>query len=800
MKKCLLIIVYIICCCVGAFAQQRGYSISGNIVDQEGAPVKGASIRIENTNHGAHSDDNGNYIIKGLKKGSYPLFISVIGYKPVSTQVTLTDNSVDALRFVLEPDINSLEEIQITDKQGIVNGHVSSGLRLDEPLVKIPQNIQVVSAALINRQMVFNIDDGLERNVSGVRFLKHHATYASVYMRGFDSRAGSARNGMNVAGYLAPLKEDMSFVDRVEFVKGPAGFMLGNTSPGGFYNVVTKKPTGSGQKRIAFTTGSYDLYRGEIDIDETLSKDGRWQYRLNLMGKKVNSFVDYDSNDGYVIAPSLAYQVSNNTRVTVEYTYQYSTLGTNLSNYIFSNKAFKEFPRNTSYSDPRKDPVKIHDHSAFVELEHKLSSDWKVTAKLAYLSFSMRGEHLGLDYRKAPYNNIDSAGNAMRRFSLLDLDNVTALGQLYFNGSFRTGVVQHRVLTGLDVKSNQYWADWSNIDDPKTITPFNIYKPEQNAANLKAENFPKVDRSVSLKNRAGANTQLNSSLAVYLADEIGFFDDKLRLTLGGRYTSTRRREYNGKTTNNDVFTPRVGLSYSFLKDASIYAVYDQTFEENYAPPLQNGDPAKPSRGVNMEIGAKADWFGGRFNTTLSVFNIVKNNITTQSPAGVTPRYAIQIGEVRSRGVELDVKGELLPSFDMVLNYAFNDARVTKDATPKNIGDYMPGSVKHTFNSWFTYRAPKGKIRGLGISAGHQLQADRVGYYLGGANFLPDSYFSLDGGLSYVKNNYGISLLVYNLTDNYNYTTGFFPGAWGYTHLGWQAAPGRNFRLQIEYKF
>ena len=44
---------------------------------------------------------------------------------------------------------------------------------------------------------------------------------------------------------MGPLTEDMSMVERIEFVKGPAGFMLANGDPSGFYNVVTKKPSGS---------------------------------------------------------------------------------------------------------------------------------------------------------------------------------------------------------------------------------------------------------------------------------------------------------------------------------------------------------------------------------------------------------------------------------------------------------------------------------------------------------------------------------------------------------------------------
>ena len=72
---------------------------------------------------------------------------------------------------------------------------------------------------------------------------------------------------MDVSGSFGPLREDMSFVDRVEFVKGPAGFMMGNTQPGGFYNIVTKT-CWPGKGNVQLTLGSFNLYRAAADIEK----------------------------------------------------------------------------------------------------------------------------------------------------------------------------------------------------------------------------------------------------------------------------------------------------------------------------------------------------------------------------------------------------------------------------------------------------------------------------------------------------------------------------------------------------
>ncbi|WP_237717500.1 TonB-dependent receptor plug domain-containing protein [Myroides injenensis] len=119
----------------------------------------------------------------------------------------------------------------------------SNSLRLSQTVNNLPQNIQVLTADLIEGRHITTIDQGVVRNVSGaVRLEEWGDVYARINMRG--SRASAFRNGMNISSVYGPLSEDMSFVESIEFVKGPAGFMMSNGEPSGIYNVVTKKPTG----------------------------------------------------------------------------------------------------------------------------------------------------------------------------------------------------------------------------------------------------------------------------------------------------------------------------------------------------------------------------------------------------------------------------------------------------------------------------------------------------------------------------------------------------------------------------
>src|SRR6185312_12461052 len=200
-----------------------------------------------------------------------------------SKQITVIAGKSLEVAFTLNENAQRLKEVVVSGAPRKYKiDQPSNSLRLDEPLLEVAQNIQVVTSGTLADQQVISMSDNLIRNVSGAVKMEHWGDlYANISMRG--SQIQAFRNGFNVvASYWGPLTEDMSFVDHIEFVKGPAGFMLGNGDPAGLYNLVTKKPTGQTKGEFSFTTGSYGLYRSTLDLDGKLSKDGKLLYRLNL--------------------------------------------------------------------------------------------------------------------------------------------------------------------------------------------------------------------------------------------------------------------------------------------------------------------------------------------------------------------------------------------------------------------------------------------------------------------------------------------------------------------------------------
>lgn len=293
-------------------------SLYGRVTDQANLPLPNVNITLTGTHLGTTTDSQGNYKIRHIGPGTYALTFSIIGYDTKTLSVTVSDGKASNLKtIVLSEKQEELNEVVVkAHKNRYLEREPSQSLRLQTELVKLPQNIQVISDDLLKDQQVTSIMDGLTRNVSGVTMLEHWGHFARINMRGF--RLPAFRNGINVQDSWGPLSEDMNTVERVEFVKGPAGFMMAAGEPGGFYNVVTKKPTEEFIANASLSAGSFDFYRGTVDLGGKLSKNGKLLGRFNAMYQTTDSHRGNEDVSRYGIAPSLTYKFSEKTSITTE--------------------------------------------------------------------------------------------------------------------------------------------------------------------------------------------------------------------------------------------------------------------------------------------------------------------------------------------------------------------------------------------------------------------------------------------------------------------------------------------------
>ena len=755
------------------FAQQ-GNAINGTVVDQNGNALPNANVYLENTNYGTSSNEDGFYQISNISNGTYVLIVSEMGFKTFTSKA-ITINGAVTLNVKLQEDVSALDDVIISGagKSEYVERNPSASLRLQQDLNKIPQNIQVISADVIKDQQAISMMENITRNVSGAQMIEHWGNFARINMRGF--RIPPFRNGQNVLSTWGPLAEDMALVERIEVVKGPSAFMLSSGEPGGLYNVVTKKPTGISHGEVGLVTGSYNTLRATLDVEGKLSDDNKLQYRFVGAGTTQEAHRAYEDQNRYTFAPSIKYLIDDKTSVTAQYTFQYYKTRLIGSAYVFAPEEYASLDRDFTLNDPKLGPSIMKEHYGLVNFEHKLSNNWSVSAQLAYLNYQHEGSSLWLDGSFG----VQANGDLIRTVSIWDAKEEKKLGQAFVNGTAQTGGVSHKILGGLDFGNSSYIADWStgiNIDTEEN--PFNIYNPQPAAI------APVFDRSTPLTQRAVGYITYEY-LAYYAQDELGFFNDDLRLTLAGRYTEMKTNSY-GSTSTDKVFTPRVAVSYSILDNLSAYAMFDQSFLPTQGADAE-GNSFDPVTAGDIEGGIKYEFGDGKWNVAAGYFNITKDKILVPGP---DPNYSIQIdSDVTSRGFEFDLRGELFTGLGVVLNYANTNV---EDAD----GNKVVGFSKHITNGWFNYKFQERTLEGFGISLGYQYLVDRSTWAWGadGETDLPD-YFRMDGALSWENNKFRVALNFNNLLNEYLYS-----GADYGSYVYWQSEPGRNFRLSFNYKF
>lgn len=782
MKKIYLIMCFMLLTICGTYAQTG--SLKGQITSSDGKPAPHVSIGLKGHKQGTTSDENGSFTINKIKVGHYTILASFVGLATLEQSVEIIEGQTATINFSLKETANQLDEVVVKTGSAYKSNEVSSSLRLMTPILETPQNIQVITSKVLASQQITSMSDGVLRNISGASRVEHWGDmYARVNMRG--SRASAFRNGMNVTSNWGPLTEDMSFVEYIEFVKGPAGFLMSNGEPSGIYNVVTKKPTGQTKGEANMTFGSFDFYRATLDLDGKLNDSGKLLYRLNIMGQTKNSFRPYEYAKRYSIAPVVSYKIDEQTTLTAEYTLQYANMSNVGSYYVFGTEGYASKPREFTLAEPGLDPTKINDQSILINLQHNFNSDWKLTTQAAYFNYDQVGSSM---WQAGVFNN----GSVVRQVSIWDALNESKYAQVFVNGDIQTGPVRHRILGGIDLGNKQYIADWGTTFKLDTIGSFNINNPVYGKPYY---GYPTFNRNKSLRQRANTTAINQTYTGLYFQDELGFLQNKIRLTLAGRYTDVKENSY-GTVTKGKKFTPRVGLSVSLDEGSSVYALYDQTFVPQTGV-IRSGEKVKPISGNNIEAGIKRDWFNNKWNTTLSLYRIIKNNQLSADPGNAAGEsFSLQLGQTQTEGIEFDVRGEIVKGLSLIANYAYTDSKITRETTSLKEGAKVPGYSKHIANAWLNYRIGAGTLKGLGFAAGVSYQGDRSTWSFApaGRDALPN-YFKLDGGVSWENNKFTIAANVFNILDKYLYS-----GVAYATYYYWQAEAPRNSRLSINYKF
>ncbi|MDR2272753.1 MAG: TonB-dependent receptor [Sphingobacterium sp.] len=692
----------------------------------------------------------------------------------------------------------NLKEVRVQQLRNtkVKSDTLSNTMKLQLPLLEIPQNIISISSGLLQSQGALELRD-VARNVSGVYFGYNSTPFdnsATVQMRGF--MGYTTLNGMSRRFNYGAAIDDEALIENVEIVKGPAGFLNSFGEPGGSVNIVTKTPKYK-LLNVSQSLGSFNFFRTTADLGAAV-KDKGLSYRLNLAYQHRNSYLDDLRTDKYTLAPVIQYNFSPNTFVLAEY---------NLIRGETKNGTAIVKVRNEA--DKLSGPIAVN-YSAGVGLPrsyaqnqtarfygvHKFNKSWQLTSQSSFLwtpyrSWNMTSAGSLVNFRD---------GDTTRRRSALSMGaGKTFSTQLFANGRVRTGTLSHQLVFG---------ADYINSKDSLSLN-----NGTEQFVYLRSKPDNQVDATAVARTVRASRLDRNTFLkSVYAYDNIDLLE-KLRLTLGARYTwyKSDQQSINAKgvvkpnTYHQKALSPRVALTYLMDKATTFYLLYDETFiPQTGQKAIVNGgnevvgsEAVNPEYGTNMELGVKRDFFNSRLYTGLSAFRTVKRNgiITDLEHEG----FVKELGQVVSKGIELDLIGHVTDALSLVANYTFVDAVVTKNSDESLIGKQLPQTPQQIINTWIQYGFPLKNKAVLKLSVGQSTLIKRSTSEKD--LFIPD-FTKFDAGLNYTHNRLSIQLIADNLTNRRYMASGDIISSYPYEGRNYYYIDGDPFNMRaiVGFKF
>lgn len=635
---------------------------------------------------------------------------------------------------------------------------VTAGSKVPVKLREVPQTVNVVGQERIEEQNLYTLEQAMKQ-VGGVTVQRLDANRVAYVSRGFEMNSLSLDGTPTTLDNRIFLSPDLAMYERVEVLKGPAGILNGTGGTGGTINLVRKRPQVDAAVAGELSAGSWDDYRGMIDVTGPLTESG------NIRGRAVASKRDrqfyYDGGDekSNLFYGVLEADLTPDTLLTLGVSHQevdargaqrslpaYRADGEKYSLVDVSRDNFygADWNRDYFWSD-----------SVFAELEQQLGNDWlaKVSLRHAQNNFDLTQAYArnggGID----PATNLVDI-NAIRFDYREEQNEVDA----YVDGPFSLFGREHKLLVGANYSRSEF-SDNGNADS-QFLEEVDLFDPQVGSAQPV---FAEVEDVFADTRQRGLYSNLRLSLA-----------DPLTLVLGGRlswwdFTNTTYTPAGARTgkSSDDIdgeFTPFVGLVYDLNQTYSLYASYAEVFQPHNARTRDSsGGMLEPLQGEQWETGIKGEYLDGALAASFALFQVEEQNRAMDDMNVVNASVAG--GKARSRGFETELNGQLSADWTLNANYTYTHKDHLNSTDTVKI--YTP---KHILRVWTNYQLP-GELQRWNLQAGMNSVSKTYNTVtpLGDAKLEQGGYTLFDAGVGYqITPELSADVLVTNLTDKKYY--------------------------------
>lgn len=753
--------------------------IKGKVTTSDGGAAVAVSVKVKGTKRVVATEDDGTFIIKNIKPGTYQLEVSLIGYDDVLQGVTVTDKATSTVAIKLTVTNKQLEEVIVSGGSKVTKKESDYVSKMPLKNLENPQVYAVISGATLKEQLVSSYDEAV-KNAPGIDKLwsstGREGDGTSYYsLRGFAVQPTLVNGlpGLTNGGL------EISNIERIEVVKGPSGTLYGSSliSYGGLINTVTKKPFSGFRGDISYTGGSYGLNRFTADVNTPLDKDGKVLLRVNGAFHNENSFQDAGFKKIRFFAPSLSYQVNDKLSflLNAEFLSQESTnpmmlffdrsaplLAKNLDELGYDKKM--SF---TSNNLSIKTPVT----TLQAQMNYKLSNEWTSQTVVSQSTARSEGYYSYL-YEVSQYvpGYPNIPGVFGRYINRQNGSTNTFDVQQNFIGDVKLGNMRNRIVAGLDYFNRNTISNGTGYANVGMVT---MTDPQTDLLTQ-----PHVDSALQSQPASNSNTT-QQVYSAYASDVFNFTPNlsvmaSLRVDhfKNGGMTSASADQYE-----QTALSPKFGIVYQPIKDkVSLFVNYMNGFS-NTAPreEIDNGKTSvktfRPEKANQFEGGVKLSLVRNKVVATVSYYDILVSDIVMSDPANTatTTKY-IQGGKRYSKGFEADVAANPVAGLNLIVGYAFNNSKVT-ETDAKDYIDRRPEEAgpKHLANAWVTYKFTSGAIKGFGAGFGGNYASENMilNRTTTGVFTLP-SYTVLNASLFYNADKFTITAKLDNITNKEYY--------------------------------
>ena len=583
---------------------------------------------------------------------------------------------------------------------------------------------------------------------------------------------------------------DLYNIEQIEVLKGPGSFLYGGNTLSGAVNLTRKQPLYQNFLQISGMYGKHNHYRTLVDLNISDSEHGM-ALRYNAIWQKFDNFRDGKNGSNLAMNPVVQWRINHNQIISLNIEYLKSKQVPDTGIPLFfpeENWQLPEVSPSLSFQTPF-DEINQGLFRSRLQFQWTLNKMFSIRNTIfhTYLEGNARITMTHVPHR------VSSGVWVLERhlFSFTEFQN--SLGnQLELQIDLKLSEFTSNVLVGFDINRLDMNSDRALSTLPQTL----LYQPITEASCFE---------ELSTLNKIETNAN-NLLIAPYLISNIKFFDF-FGLFAGGRfdfikYNTDRQNApfdyiFKDLTSKSDPleqwhqkFSPMLGMIFKDSEQLRFYINYSKSFGQG----LRVID--LPEESEQFEFGYKYISESGAVKNSVSIYQLTKMNMTIPITGPLQGDKQQQIGNQRSRGIEIELNTHFFPEWYTFFNYTYTEADLLKyrslsvdkyvKRTLEEFSGNRPAFVPaQMINFWTVIEF----LNGLGIGFGLNYVSNQFVHV--DNDYEIEEYFSFHSSIFYNTTKSSWHINFKNLSNAQYYSRGFGP---------YSIIPNDLFSVQVTVSF